>query len=360
MTRTRCLSAPLEARSIRRIAIFRALHLGDLLLAVPAFRSIRAGFPEAEITLIGLPWARSFAERFSRHIDRFVEFAGYPGIDEVKLDAGRVEAFLAEQRAYRYDLAIQMHGSGRTSNRFVLDLGATDVAVYYDREPVSGCVASAPYPHDEPELCRNLKLARLLGCPDRGVALEFPLSRQDRDEASRLLSRLPEDGRTVMGVHPGSRSPARRWPARRFAAVADYFARRHGARVVVTGGPGEEETVRDVVRAMECSGLDLAGATSLGALAAIIERLDLFISNDTGPAHLAEAVGTPSVRIFGPADPHRWAPLDARLHPIVHHPVPCSPCPYTLCPIDHRCLRWVDEDAVIRAAAGLLPKRSAA
>src|SRR5690349_24840032 len=87
----------------RRIAIFRALYLGDLLLAVPALRAIRHGYPDAEITLIGLPWAASFAERFGAYVDRFVAFAGYPGLAEVPVVPARVAAFLAEQRAYGYD-----------------------------------------------------------------------------------------------------------------------------------------------------------------------------------------------------------------------------------------------------------------
>src|SRR3954451_11977568 len=88
----------------KKIAVFRALYLGDLLLAIPALRALRAGFPGAEITLIGLPWAASFAQRFERYVDRFVEFPGYPGIDEVVVEPERSARFLAEQRAYGYDL----------------------------------------------------------------------------------------------------------------------------------------------------------------------------------------------------------------------------------------------------------------
>src|SRR5205809_7437042 len=84
----------------RRIAVFRALYLGDLLLAVPALRALRAGYPGAEITLIGLPWAAPFARRIGRYVDRFVEFAGHPGIAEVPVVPARTARFLAEQRAY--------------------------------------------------------------------------------------------------------------------------------------------------------------------------------------------------------------------------------------------------------------------
>src|SRR5947207_8384540 len=118
----------------RKIAVFRALYLGDLLLAVPALRALRAGFPEAEITLIGLPWAASFARRFRFYVDRFVEFGGYPGIDEVAVDPGRSARFVEEQRAYGYDLVVQMQGSGRTSNPCALALGGRMTAGYYEGE----------------------------------------------------------------------------------------------------------------------------------------------------------------------------------------------------------------------------------
>lgn len=351
---------PVVRSSVRRIAVFRALQLGDLLLSVPALRSLRAGFPDAEITLIGLPWARSFTQRFRCSIDRFVEFAGYPGLREIEVDPERVARSLEEQRAYRYDLAIQMHGSGRISNHFVLELGAGLTAGYYEGERPAGLSLAAPYPGAGPEIERNLALVRLLGCPDLGSDLHFPLFDQDRAEASTLLRGLPEDGSPRIGLHPGARPPARRWPAERFAAVADDLARRCGAAVVLTAGPGEKETACAVERCMVTAPLNLAERTSLGGLAAVIDRLDLFISNDTGPAHIADAVDTPSVTIVGPADPRRWAPLNARRHPIVRQPVPCSPCPYTDCPIDHRCLRRIQPQTVVQIAEHLLVGRTAA
>src|SRR4051794_4129617 len=175
---------------VRRIAVFRALQLGDLLLAVPALRALRAGYPAAEITLIGLPWAASFVRRIGRYVDRFVEFAGHPGIAEVPVVPERTARFLAEQRAYGYDLAIQMHGSGRTSNAVVLALGARATVGYFDGAPWPGLTRGASYPDDEPEVRRNLGLALLVGCPDRGTGLEFSPSAEDHAEAAALLRPL--------------------------------------------------------------------------------------------------------------------------------------------------------------------------
>ncbi len=339
---------------VRRIAVFRALQLGDLLVAVPALRALRAGYPDAEITFIGLPWAASFAAHLNCYVDRFLPFPGYPGIAEAPYDEDRTAAFLAEARAHGYDLVVQMHGSGGQSNPFALALGARATAGYYEEEPPPGLTVAAPYPHDQPEALRNLGLVALLGCPDSDPALEFPLSDTDHAEAAALLAPPTEGGRLLVGIHPGARPPARRWPAACFAAVADALARRHGAAIVLTGGPGDEETVATVARTMAIPALNVAGRTSLGGLAALIARMNLFIGNDSGPAHLAEAVGAPSVRIFGPADPLRWAPLDRTRHAVVRRPVPCSPCPYWECPIDHPCLRLIEPRDVLRAAESVL------
>jgi len=343
----------------RRIAVLRALQLGDLLVAVPALRALRRAYPAAEITLIGLPWAADFAARFAAYLDRFVPFPGAPGFAEADYDPARTAAFLAEQRASGYDLAVQMHGSGETSNPFVAALGARVTAGYYRGVPPAGLTLAAPYPNGVHEVHRWLRLVALLGARARSTALEFPLRPEDRAEAARLLRRLPPGGGPLVGLHPGSRQPARRWPPEHFAALGDLLAARHGARIVLTGGPGEAETVAAVAARMRHRALALAGKTSLGGLAALLAKLDLFVSNDTGPAHLAAAVDAPSVTIFGPADPALWAPLDRERHLITRRRVACSPCGFWECPIDHRCLRGIAPEEVAALAARLLERKEA-
>lgn len=352
------LSAPgrvAEGRvgSARRIAVVRALYLGDLLLAIPALRALRAHFAEAEITLIGLPWAEELRRRFTAYIDRFLPFPGFPGIGETDYAPRRTQPFLAAQRAYGYDLVIQMHGSGGASNPFALALGGRVTAGYYCGAPPDGLCLAEPYPDDAPEVARNLGLARLVGCGWLDPALEFPLLPVDREEADALLDGVSADT-PLIGIHASAKAPSRRWPPERFAAVADILAARFDARIALTGGADDGAITRAIRRHMRHEALDLAGKTSLGGLAALIARMRLFIGNDSGPAHLAEAVGTLSVTLFGPTDPRRWAPLDQRAHRIVRHPVGCSPCVYSDCPIDHRCLRRITPAEVIAQASDLL------
>lgn len=342
----------------RRIVVLRALQLGDLLLAAPALRSLRSGFPSAEITLIGLPWAKWFAERFEQYIDRFVEFPGYQGIVEIPFEQERTRVFMREQQAYDYDVAIQMHGDGCVSNQFVMDLRARVSVGLYACERPAGLTLGAPYPTHGPEIRRNLLLAQLLGCPNQSTRLEFPLTERDTAEAALLLDSSRCEHRHLVVVHPGARSPARRWPVERFAAVGDALAQAFDATIVLTGGPEELETARQVEELMVTRPLNLAGLTTLGGLAALISRADLLIGNDTGPAHLADALKTPSVTIFGPADPDRWASLDRSLHRVVRCPVGCNPCANWECPIDHRCLRLISAELVTDMARSALPRRS--
>lgn len=341
-----------------RIAVVRALQLGDLLVAVPAFRAIRQRFPEGEITLIGLPWATWFAERFSMYVDRFVEFPGWPGIIEAPYDREQTDVFLEEQRAYGYDLAIQLHGSGSQINPFVMALGASATAGFYLGERPAGLTLAGEYRDDLPELLRLLRIGPMLGVDDPTTHLEFPLTDADHTEAASLLP--SRAARTRIGMHPGASIPARRWPAERFAEVANRLVHRHGAEVVLTGGPDEVEIAGQVAALVDGPVVNLAGMTSIGGLAALIAGFDLYVTNDTGPSHIATALGVPSVTIFGPADVQRWAPLDRSRNVILHHPVPCNPCSFQTCPIDHRCLLGIGVDCVADAAERLLTRAIAA
>lgn len=342
-----------------RIAVIRALYVGDLLVSVPAWRALRRRFPRSEITLIGLPWARDFARHFPHYIDRFVEYAGYPGLEEVRTTPGKERRFIAEQRAYGYDIVLQMHGSGRTSNALARDLSASITAGYYDpaqRQASDILTLTAPYPLDWHEIYSTLGVAALAGCREFDPALEFPVKAGDRAEAEALLSGLVTTDRPLMGIHPGSKSPARRWPAPYFARLADMLVKRFDAQIVLTGGPGEEETVADVQRRMQASAINYAGRTTIGGLAGLLAKYTLFISNDTGPAHLACALNRPSITLFGPVDARRWAPLDQAIHRVAHRSVPCSPCSHWSCPIDHRCLRWLTPEHIYTMAVELKEK----
>lgn len=308
----RSLSALLDRQPIERIAVLRALYLGDLLCAVPAFRALRRRFPGARIALIGLPWARQLVERLP-YLDRWLPFPGYPGLDEVECQSQRTETVLKQMRAQRFDLAIQMHGSGSISNAFVAALGAR-LTLGYRVGVDSRLTWSLPYDPAEHEVRRWLRLVGELGADAGDLRLECPVTLADERAAAHLLASARNRAGPLIGLHVGAKDPGRRWPPERFAALADRLVERYDASLVLTGSGSERGLTCAVRQTMRHNALDLAGQTDFGSFAALIRRLDLLVSNDTGAAHMAVATATPSVTLIGPGQPDGWEPLDPTWH----------------------------------------------
>lgn len=347
------LAEPLDFSAMRRIAVFRALQLGDLLCVVPALRALRHAAPQAHITLIGLPWAASFVERFGAYVDEHMSFPGFPGLPETTPDADRIPGFFNSAQHQEFDLAIQMHGSGTLTNPITIALGAKRNAGFY--VPGESCpdpVCFAPWSEAEHEVLRNLRLMNFLGIESQDDALEFPLN--DKDYQSLLASgvALPEPGNYAC-IHPGARLPSRRWSPLRFAKVADGLAAQ-GLQIVLTGSVEERDITNAVLRAMHAPVLDMTGRTDLGALAALVAQARLVVCNDTGISHIAAGVATPSVIVCSGADPVRWAPLDRRRHHLLYADISCRPCAYQICPIGHPCAESIDAGQVLAEAIDLL------
>lgn len=305
---------PDHTGEVRAIAVVRALYLGDLLLSVPAWRALRRRYPRATITLVGLPWAEAFVARMGHLVDRLAPFPGYPGIPELPYDPARTAAFLDEQRAQGYDLAVQMHGDGAASNGLTAALGAR-VSVGYVRPGDRRLAASLPYADGEHEVSRWLRLAGALGAPVEDSRPEFRITAADEAAAAALLG--PPAAAPIIALHLGAKDPARRWPARRFGALGAALRERCGARLVLTGTAGEAELAARARAELGEPALDLVGRTDLGPFAALLGRVDLLVSNDTGASHLAAAAGTPSVVVYGPSRPAQFAPLDRERHRVV-------------------------------------------
>jgi ADP-heptose:LPS heptosyltransferase len=345
----------------KRIAVFRALQLGDMLCVVPALRALRSAYPEARITLVGMPWASSFVARFAHYIDDLLVFPGFPGFPEQPANLAAVPAFLAEAQSRAFDLALQMHGSGSASNAVMALFGATYNAGY--TQPGHYCPDPSlflPWEESEHEVVRYVRLVQSLGLPAQGTHLEFPLH-QDDFAVLQALPGVPPGG-TYACIHPGARLPSRRWLPQRFAAVADRLVQA-GVPVVLTGSDDESELVRRVQSAMRTGALDVSGKTTLGALAALIADARLVVSNDTGISHVAAGLGTPSLIVASGSDVERWSPLDKVRHRVLSAAMACRPCMHVVCPTAHECAAAVSAEEVATVAlemAGREPGRARA
>lgn len=307
-----------------KTAFFRALQLGDMLCAIPAVRAFKKRYPESDITLIGLPWARDFVKRFSGYFSSFIEFPGYPGLIEQPFDPLKFEEFVSCFTKEKFDLLVQMHGNGSVTNRIAGELNAKIRAGYFKKggKPLNG-EFFMPYPEGVHEVKRHLKLMDFLGIPDEGDALEFPITEDERRSAVELSDCYALRPGRYACIHPGARDGRRRWAPENFARVADMLIN-GGFQVVLTGTASEAEVVGNVQRLMCHPAVNLAGRTELGVLAGLIRDSRILVCNDTGVSHIAAAVGAPSVVIFLVSDPKRWAPLNCELHEAIHSDRACD------------------------------------
>lgn len=310
-------SLPMTPHSI---VVLRALQLGDLLCAVPAFRSLRTAFPKAHIALIGLPWSHAFIDRFAQYLDEFIEFPGYPGLHERPVAVAAIPDFLAAMQRRRFDLALQLHGSGRYTNQLITLLGATMTAGFGqagDHCPDERLFMS--YPDHLPEAERHLALLRHLGIPAYDHRLEFPLTPRDAASFEGLQSVYGLQAGSYICLHPGGRGPARRWAPHLYSSVADQLVKK-GYRIVITGTEEERPIAQMVMAHMREKAIDLVGHTNLGTLGVLLDRAAMLISNDTGVSHVAAGLQVPSIIVCVGSDPLRWSPQNRVLHRVLIGP----------------------------------------
>jgi ADP-heptose:LPS heptosyltransferase len=297
--------------SFEKIAVFRALQLGDLLNTIPAIRALRRAYPDAEITLLGLPWGGGFVRRFGKYFDRFIHFPGYPGLPEQEFDSGAFGEFMEEMRAEQFDLLLQMQGNGTIVNRLLQQFGALQLAGFHNKDSRMDPRWFVEYPEKLHEIKRHQMLMAHLGIALAGNELEFPLTVRDQEEFESLGLPLSRGG--YVCIHPGSRGSWRQWPPAYFALLADHCAEK-GLDIVVTGTADEIDITREVIKCLHHPVIDLTGLTTVGAMGVLLRDAWLLISNCTGVSHMAAALGTSSVIISMDGEPHRWGPLDKRLH----------------------------------------------
>jgi ADP-heptose:LPS heptosyltransferase len=306
------VSMKFPANEIKRIGVFRALQLGDLLCSIPAIRALRNAYPEAEITLLGLPWAKSLLSRFPDYFDAFMHFAGYPGLPEQKFDPRRFADFLHEMLDKKFDLVLQMQGNGSIVNPMIELFGSRHTAGFFLKNDYCPNRQSyLEYPEGYHEVERHLQLVEYLGIDSCGTQLEFPLYESDHEALRK--SGLVFSPKEYVCVHPGSRGVYRQWPPEYFAALADYCVEQN-LKVVLTGTSDELSIVEEVIQNMEYEPVVAAGKTSIGAAAALIENAFALISNCTGVSHIAAALETPSIVISMDGEPDRWGPMNKQLH----------------------------------------------
>ena len=308
------MSAGVKSSGVQKIAVLRANALGDYIFTLPALDALKHACPEAELVYLGCEWHRDFLSRRPGPVDRVVVVPACDGVPREDVRAAKphvVDAFFHEMQAERFDIALQMHGGGGNSNPFVRRLGA-QLAVGLQADGAPPLDINVPYALYHNEVLRYLEVAAAAGAPPVGLAPRLCVTAADRHALAR---ELPEHGAFVV-LHPGATDVRRRWPAQKMAGVADHLAAL-GYAVCVTGVPEETDIADAVVAHARSKPRNLCGRLSLPAFTALLERASLVIANDTGPLHLARAVGTPTIGVYWIGNVISGGPVTAQHHRIV-------------------------------------------
>jgi heptosyltransferase II len=336
----------IDQGGIRRILVRGVNWVGDAVMTTPALAGIRQTFPGATITLLVKPWVAGV-------------FAGNPHIDEILLydSMGRHRGLagllrLAQDlRGHRFDLAVLLQNAFEAA--LLAFLAGIPHRIGYDTQG-RGLLLSTAVIRDRS--IRGLHhvdyyqaLVGALGwIQGEGEPRVYP-GGESEAQAWVLLERMGVKGEEgLFAFNPGSTyGSAKRWPAERYAALADRLIEDLGVSVLLTGAAADGEVARAVQSSAHCAEriLDLTGRTDIPVLAAVLKRCALFVTNDTGAMHVAAAVGVPVVAIFGPTDAAATSPVGR--HVLIRHRVPCSPCLLRECPIDHRCMGGISVDDVL-------------
>jgi heptosyltransferase-2 len=325
---------------LERVLIIRLTALGDVLLATPLLRSLKLAQPEKEIDWLIDPALAPLLEG-NPHLSRVLPF-------------GR--GVRSALRARHYDLVIDLQNKLKTA-ALLHALGARRILTLRKRNIWNALVSllghesptSGPHAVD-----RNLELVRPLGVTPRGRELQLEVTESGRAEVAGLLAnRLTAP---VWGLAAGSRWATKRWPLDRYQALGGEAAR-SGAKILLLGGPTDAPILDALGRSLGSAALGDTRQLSIAGLVAAIDACDLVVSNDSGPAHIAAALGRPVVVLFGPTSPSRWAPPGRKVR-VVSRELVCSPCSNhggSVCPIGtHACLEGLEVRDVLMAARGLL------
>jgi lipopolysaccharide heptosyltransferase II len=347
-------------RDIRRVLAVRLDALGDVLMTTPALHAIKTSAPAAKLALLTSPGGAE-AARLSPDVDDVIVYDA----PWMKATAPRASSdpdldFIARLRDAAYDAAVifTVYSQNPLPSALLCFLAGIPRRLAHCRENpyqllthwVPECEPDVRVRH---EARRQLDLVAAVGwrAADERLRIAIPCAADERVAALLTAARI-ETARPWLVVHPGASAPSRRYPPARFAAVIRSLARAHGWQIVLTGAQAEAPLVESITGRADVPCVSLAGRLDLGELAALLARAPLLLSNNTGPVHVAAAVGTPVVDLYALTNPQHtpWL-VPSR---VLFEDVPCRCCYKSVCPAGHHaCLLGVPPERVVAAVLEL-------
>ena len=341
-----------------RLVVRAPNWLGDAVLALPAMAALRRAFPSSELTIAALPSiAAIFRERIAAAPDRVLEVPPGSGAAQAAIESGRFDAGILFPNSFRsawilYRAGVRERWGYPTAGRGLL------LTKRIRRSPRGSARHQADY-------YRALVTGIGLPCAvDERPSLHPSEPSAQRAESLLRQYRAPVD-RPLVALSPGAAyGQAKQWAPDRMAELAARLVTERGVTCVIVGATNDRPASRAIeswlrARAPEAAErvIDLVGHTSMGALAGVLARAAVCVSNDSGAMHLASALGRPVVAIFGPTDERATRP--AGEHDLITEPVFCRPCMLRDCPIDHRCMKRITVERVFDAVSARLASAGA-
>ncbi len=347
-------SVPAPARLVVRLPNW----IGDIVMATPALRALRTHWPDAHIAVAG----PAHAQPLLNGLESIDEVIALPSRKEGGVGALRTGAALLREGAFEMALLLTHSFSTSLVARWA---GIPRRAGYGGGWRSSLLTDVVPCGRERgrhrmpiPMVESYFRLLEALGIPRGSHRFELAVTDEEEGKARDWLERHGiEEGESVFGIHAGSSfGPSKLWIPERFAEVADRLYERHGSRSVLFCGPLEQDLVREIASHAKSPILQAADdPIDLATLKAVIRRLKLLISTDTGPRHLGPAFDIPTVVLMGSTDP-RFTNTNLHDSLVVRTEVDCSPCQLKVCPIDHRCMERLTPDMVLAATERLLQR----
>jgi ADP-heptose:LPS heptosyltransferase len=307
----------MNLENIQNILVIKWGAVGDIVTSTPALKALRSGFPRAHISLLGNELARQIVPPGTL-IDSLVPFDAEEPSSASALSHARLVRQLREKK---FDLAVNLRWNSERSGIFAFLSGA--------RYRVS-CVRGAssklynirvPHPgKDYHEIDRNLDIVRAIGIPADDKTPFVHRTPEEKGWAADFFQKHGLQRETTIGIHPGASGPNKAWMPERYIEVARRLIQKYDARILLTWGQGERVLVEKMAAKLGLASIISDETKTIGALASLIERCGLYLSNCTGPMNVATAVGTPTVAILGSAHPEEWAPL-GDLHRTIASPL---------------------------------------
>ncbi len=313
-----------KIQGIKKIAVLRSNALGDFIFSLPALHALKKTYEDAELVYLGKKWHQEFLADRPTPVDRVIVVPPIRGVSEKdtfkKENSSEISRFYKLMKKERFDLAVQIHGGGRYSNPFLKKLGAK-LTIGLKTPDAQVLNLSIPYIYYQNEILRYLEVVKLVGARTTDYTPQLKVIKKDLDEIKELIPKKP-----FIILHPGSTDVKRRWNPRNFSLIADKLYHK-GFTILITGTTNESNITKSVVSSMKTKATNLTGKLSLGGLAGLSSLSSLVISNDTGPLHLANAIGTKTLGIFWCGNLINGDPLNRKLHtPLISWLINCPLC----------------------------------